>query len=555
MTRTRTWIVAALCVLLSGLVVAQAPKTAPAQHFVWPGETEALPAAAAAAVDAIRTPALAAHIAFLASPSLEGRGLGGRGLEASAEYVAAALAVAGVQPLAASGGSNPAAAYFQPVSMREVRGMRGVVSITARGTGARPVERGRFVSAVDALFPELPPAVLTGGLVFAGYGIRESSPARDDYQGLDVRGKVVVVLAGLPAGDEWRTPELVARYAAEAVRPRFGAKSALAASLGAKALLAIEGPGFTRILAAALAAARASAKAPFFVLAEGAQQPPVIPVIRLSARAGGTILGPSAAGAPRAKPRELPGVAATIRISGLERPLTARNVIAAIPGSDPKLKEEALVIGAHLDHLGQSGGRYYPGADDNASGVASLLEIARAFAASPQKPKRTVVFAFWTGEEEGHLGSEHYVRHPLWPLERTAVYLNLDMIGHPWTKAEIEKLVSETKLPRGEEFLSRVKPEDFVELGVAEWAPDVAEVLARAARGTNLALRLDRTDGKSGGSDYREFARRELPWVRFFGNYFNGYHEPTDTVETLDVGQVRKMARLALASAWMLADR
>ncbi len=548
----RAWAVVLL--LASTLALAQAQKTTPAQDFVWPGETEALPAAAAAAVDAIRTPALAAHIAFLASPPLEGRGTGGRGLEAAAEYVAAVLGATGVAPLRDGKSSNPAAPYFQDVPLREVRGMRGVVSIAGPGAGDKPVERRRFVSAVDALFPEVPSAMIRGPLVFAGYGIRESSPARDDYQGLDVRGTIVVVLAGLPPGGEWRTPELESRYAAEGARQRYAAKSTLAASLGAKALLAIEEPAFAKALAAAAAAARAAAAAPFFVLDEG-PQPPAIPVIRLAARAEDAILGSRATGATRARPRGLRGLTATIRISGQERRLTARNVIAAIPGADPALREEAIVIGAHLDHLGQAGGRYYPGADDNASGVASLLEMARALAALPQKPKRTMVFTFWTAEEEGHLGAEHYVRHPLWPLERTAVYLNLDMVGHPWTKAEIEKLVSETKLPRGEEFLTRVRPPDFIELGVAEWAPDVADALARAARGTGLALHLDRIDGTSGGSDYREFARRGLPWVRFFGNYFEGYHEPTDTVETLDVGQVRKMARLAVASAWLLADR
>ena len=100
-----------------------------------------------------------------------------------------------------------------------------------------------------------------------------------------------------------------------------------------------------------------------------------------------------------------------------------------------------------------------------------------------------------------------------------------------------------------------MKPADFIELGVADSAPDLGPVLARAARATGVALHLDWTDGRSGGSDYRAFARRGRPFVRFFGNYFDGYHEPIDTVEKLDAGQVLKMARLALATAWVLADR
>ena len=96
---------------------------------------------------------------------------------------------------------------------------------------------------------------------------------------------------------------------------------------------------------------------------------------------------------------------------------------------------------------------------------------------------------------------------------------------------------------------------DFVELGVSDSAPDLAPVLVQAARATGRARHLDWTDGKSGGSDYRAFARRGRPFVRFFGNYFAGYHEPADTIEKLDPGQVLKMARLALASAWLFADR
>jgi hypothetical protein len=90
---------------------------------------------------------------------------------------------------------------------------------------------------------------------------------------------------------------------------------------------------------------------------------------------------------------------------------------------------------------------------------------------------------------------------------------------------------------------------------VADSAPDLGPVLVQAARATGLALHLDWTDGKSGGSDYRAFARRGRPFVRFFGNYFDGYHEPTDTIDKLDPGQVLKMARLALAAAWLFADR
>jgi hypothetical protein len=504
------------------------------------------------AIGSLRAGALAAHIALLASPAFEGRGLGGRGLESAAEYVAAQLAIAGVGPVdAAPGSANPAAPYFHPVAVRQV----GRASCDMRVETRRGEMAGirTFLGGVDASCPEVPPGVLSAPLVYAGYGIRESNPARDDYRDVDVKGKVVLIHAGLPPGKAWQRQDLRARYAAESGRQRFAAKAHLAATAGAVAVVAIEEPAYASAIASG-----ADAPAPVFFTPYEPDLEAGVPVVRLSAAAGAAIVASAgqAGSAPASEqPHALDGTTATLTFGGDQRLVLSRNVIGMIRGSDPALRDDAVVIGAHLDHLGRSGDTMYPGADDNASGVAALIEIARAFASSGRAPKRTVIFAFWTGEEEGHLGSAHYARFPVWPLERTAVYLNLDMIGHPWTAAELETLVSDTKLEQGDEFLARTKPADFIELGVADSAPDLAPILIRAARATGLALHLDWTDGKSGGSDYRAFARKGRPFVRFFGNYFGGYHEPTDTVEKLDADQVLKMARLALAAAWTLADR
>ena len=538
----------------AGAAGAQVPSPArPASaDFVAPGPVVPLDAAVMAAVGSLRAQALASHIALLSSPALEGRGLGGRGLEAAAEYVAAQLALAGVGPVGTAKASpNPASQYFHPVAMRQISRPSCQVRLeTRRGES---VESRSFLGGVDAACPELPPAALSAPVVFAGYGIRESDPARDDYRGLDVKGKVVLIHAGLPPGPEWQRPDMRERYAAESGRRRFAEKAQLAAASGAMALLAIEGPAYASALSSG-----ADAPAPVFYAPHEPDEEAGIPVVRLSAAAGDAFFaaaGPPVQPAAASAPRVLAGTACTLTFGGEERLVLSWNVIGMIRGSDPARRDDAIVIGAHMDHLGRSGDSVYPGADDNASGVAALLEIARAFAASGRAPRRTIIFAFWTGEEEGHLGSAHYVRNPLWPLERTAVYLNLDMIAHPWTADELETLVSDAKLEKGDEFVARVAPADFVELGVADSARDLAPVLVKAARATGLTLHLDWTDGRSGGSDYRAFARKGRPFVRFFGNYFDGYHESDDTLEKLDPAQALKMTRLALASAWLLADR
>jgi hypothetical protein len=543
-----------VAVLLASLTAGQEARPAAkvADDFVSARPSEPVPPPLAAALAGIKAPALAASIAFLASPSLEGRGLGSGGLDAAAEYIAASLALAGVPPLAGRDEKKPTPeAYFQPVPIREITGFAGEVTVeTRRG---EEIRTRSFLSGLDCLFSEAPPQSIAAPVVFAGYGLREEKLGRDDYKSLDARGRIVLVLGGLPSGPEWQKPELVARYGAEKPRERWAVKVETARAAGAVAVLGMEGDDFaTRLV-------NTEAVEPRFFLPFGsAGVADAAPLVRLSPAAADAILaavGLDSASARAAKPITLPGVTVTVRVGGSERLITSRNVIALIAGSDPKLREDAIVIGAHMDHLGRVRDLVYPGADDNASGVSALLEIAKAFAARSGTPKRTLVFAFWTGEEEGKLGSGYWVRHPLWPLGRTIAYLNLDMIAHPWSTEEIRKLVADAGLPNGEQFLERVKAAEFAEPGVAEWSPELAEALRRAGPAAGLALHLDRTDGKNGGSDYRDFARAGVPFVRFFGNFFPAYHEPGDTPDQLDPAQVQRMARLCLATAWLLANR
>jgi Zn-dependent M28 family amino/carboxypeptidase len=328
----------------------------------------------------------------------------------------------------------------------------------------------------------------------------------------------------------------VEKHAPPRPADRYDSRLALLEKLGAKAALALEAG-----LEATLSAKQDPA-GPYFLGAKGLPRGGEPPLARVA-------LAPDLLGQLRAGQAD----SATLAIRGREKDLLGFNVLGRLEGSDPALRHEAILIGAHMDHLGRPGGVLHPGADDNASGVAALLEIARAFAQSPVRPRRTVLVAFWTGEEEGKFGSGHYVRHPRWPLAATAAYLNLDMIGHAWTPADLRALAAEARAPEG--FLEGLDPACFAEPGLSAAHRDLGPFLARAGRGTGMALHLDWTDGRNGGSDYRDFARRGLPFVRFFGSYFPEYHRPGDTLDRLDPGQVQRMARLVLATAWLLADR
>ncbi len=506
--------------VLGPWVVAQTAD----QDFIRTRRQEPLPASLSVALARLETPRLLSHLAFRTDPRRQGRGLGTRGLEATAGYLEAQLKAAGIPPLGT--------VYRQAVPMREVRPGRGTLHLVTP-SGAFDFQAGR-----EAVLPPIEPGTLSGSLVFAGHGIQEPSLGHDDFHGLDVRGKVVIFREGVPAGSAWQKPELLEKYASPRLADRYDSRLALLEKLGARAAIALE-EGLERRLAEGREPAL-----PYFLAAPGVPPSGEPPLVRLTPTPALRALLTA----------DLHGTA-TLTTRGESRVIRGCNVLGRLEGSDPTLRREAILLGAHMDHLGMPGGILHPGADDNASGVAALLEIAKSLAACPERPRRTILVAFWTGEEDGKFGSGHYTRQPRWPLASTKGYLNLDMIGHPWTLADLKALTEASGLKESTSFLDGLDPTWFAEPGLPQGQSELSLALAQAGRGTGMSLHLDWTDGINGGSDYRDFARRGVPFVRFFGSYFPEYHQPGDTLDRLDPEQVRRMARLALATAWLLADR
>jgi GNAT superfamily N-acetyltransferase len=490
--------------------------------FIRTRQAEPLPPPLAAVLTDLDTARLAHHLAFLTNPQRQGRGLGTQGLAATVRYLANQLKVAGMRPLGTS--------YLQAVPLREVRPGKGSLRLR---TSSRTF---LFQSGRNAVLPSLEPGRLSGPIVFVGFGIQELALGHDDFKGLNLKGKVVVFRDGTPAGEAWKAPSLQEKYASARPADRYDARLALLEKLGAKAAIALE-----EGLEARLAAGKEPAL-PYFLAAPEVPGPGEPPLIRVALTQDLRVLASSAETG-----------SADLSIRGEVRRLQGHNVLGRLEGSDPTLRQEAVLIGAHMDHLGMPNGVLHPGADDNASGVSALLELLRTLAASPVRPRRTLLFAFWTGEEEGKFGSGHYTRHPRWPLATTKAYLNLDMIGHPWTPADLQTLAAEAKAPKA--FLEGLDPGTFAEPGLSSGHRDLGPILAQAGLGTGMSLHLDWTDGRNGGSDYRDFARLDVPFVRFFGSYFPEYHQPGDTLDKLDPEQVKRMARLVLATAWLLADR
>lgn len=370
-----------------------------------------------------RAEAIRAHMQFLASDVLEGRGTGTRGYRIAAEYVAAQYRLMGLEP-AANG------TYFQEVPFRKTTpGEDGSVVIT-RG-GAAPVRFrifDTFTSQGDPLHAE---KSVDGEIVFAGFGVTAADQRYDDYRGLDVRGKIVALFTGAPK----RFPNAVRAH-----HSSTGVKVENAAAHGAKGLIFLTSPRDAQRVPLARVIRQSRLGSLHWLRADGTPHavfPEVSSNVTLSLDATRTLLDKEAeaifASIERGDPKAgLLPVRATIHLTSTHETVNSPNVVGMVRGSDPKLRDEYIVYSSHLDHLGISapvdGDAINNGALDNASGIATILEIARNFASMPHKPKRSVLFLATTGEEKGLRGADYFANNPTVPPDALAGVINLDMI-------------------------------------------------------------------------------------------------------------------------------
>lgn len=353
------------------------------------------------------------HVRHLASDELEGRKSGTAGYAKAAEYVAAKMKEIGLQP----GGEN--GIWFQEVPFKNWSNYDQPVRLEIVSPERRVyfAGRGRDFSPISGTAS----GIVRGEVAFAGYGISSETPAWNDYERFDVSGRILIVLPDAPpdfdntAAGEWTLEK----------------KAQLAAEKGAVGLIEMDlyEPG--RPSSAARRRMRRFIKQgecpPNFVVMQAGRN--FLDDLLYSTRkswkdAVSRILRLK-------KPHSfLIDAAVEMEAHFVQEERKARNVIGLLPGRDPKLKDEIIIMGGHLDHLGIGlDGFIYNGADDNAVSAATLLETARVLIASGFRPFRSILFCSWAGEELGLVGSRYYAEHPLYPLEKTVVYLNVDMVG------------------------------------------------------------------------------------------------------------------------------
>ncbi|MCO6438745.1 MAG: M20/M25/M40 family metallo-hydrolase [Phycisphaerae bacterium] len=464
------------------------------------------------------------HVDYLASDKLEGRGIGSHGIELAADYIADHFRRYGLRPAGDDG------SYFQSFTMPTDRAIQTETRLA-------------FSPSIDGLnlredylpFSFSSDEEFSGPVVFCGYGIVDPDRGVDDFVHLDLSGKVALMLRGEPASwaDENGNPT---RHA------MFRNKVYNAKDRGATAVL---------LVSAAPAEGETDDLVPFEKeLADSYG----IPAFHIKRSVADAVLKEGGLPSLDELQAQLDGgtfASATLRgvradgqavFKTVEVP--THNVVGMLPGTGPHA-DEIVVVGAHYDHLGirrpmkrvfregklvtaSLAPQIHNGADDNASGVAGLLEIARMFQRSGA-PDRSVLFIAFTAEETGLQGSTHFINHLGFPPDRIVAMLNMDMIGRmPEGTSKVTVFGTKT----GKCFMEILEPE--------------AE---------KLALEIGATPDAGGNSDHAVFVRKEIPSLHFFTGHHAQYHAPEDDADLINAAGGEKVARLVYAVARDLADR
>lgn len=510
------WVWVAVGACAAGLMLAGA-----AGAFEDPGSRKA------SGSEGARTPSpaearLREDVTYLAADEREGRGPGTRGIEEAADYISFVFKSAGLRPAAGADG------YFQPFTIGGSPSLGKSQELALNGPSEKTLE-GRFPADFTPL------AIGTGGtlkdvpIVFAGYGITARDESRkldyDDYSGIDVKGKAVLILRREPQDEDATSSfdgKRTSRYAT------FQHKATNAFQHGAVAVLLVNDRLAVKdhkdeLLRFENAGTQPYSKIPFLMLTRAFAD-------RLLADAGQPSLekleGQIDADL-RPRSRALDGWKLSGRLEVDINEIRTKNVIGVLEGAGPHA-EETVVIGGHYDHLGHGGvfsGSLAPlsrdihnGADDNASGTAMVLELARRLGARRDPPPRRIVFMAFSGEERGLLGSQYYVRHPLFPLSSTVMMFNCDMVGRLNDKEELT----------------------MIGTGTSPGLEELVDALGGSA-GLKIKKVAGMTDG-FGGSDHQSFYPHDIPVLFAFTGVHREYHRPTDDPHLINYAGMARIA-------------
>jgi hypothetical protein len=499
------------------------------------------------ALDSITAAELKSIVSFLASDEMRGREADSPANEIAARYLAHSFELLGLEPAGDDG------SYYQHVKLTRSR-MGGDNQFHLTDSVSDQTLEGKVLSE---FWPSRHSGKTeaSGQLVFVGYGITAPELSYDDYHGIDVRGKIAVVLEREPGEKDPQSPfeGLISSDYSRAPYKIMNAQTHGAVGViltppsasGRKSRSSWGNDGEARGLAldfwsSDLNIPAVHASRSFFdkILKDAIDLDEVVK--RIDER-----LGPES--------QELGRFQAMIRTDVSHEQLQVENVLARLSGSDPLVRHEAVLISAHFDHVGARDDRIYNGADDDASGTAAILEIAEAFVQNPVKPRRSIVFSLWNAEEKGLLGARHYVHSPRHALQDTIGVLQLDMIGR-------NQEVNDPEDRRFAGLEAQAAEDNANSLHVVGYSrsSDLKQLVEQNNSEIGIELRYDLDNHPLkliARSDHWPFLLKGVPALLFTTGLHPDYHQTSDTAEKINYPKMERVTRLVFLCTWDLANR
>ncbi len=506
-----------------------------------------LPPAAIAALQSIRPDNIETHVRFLSDDLLEGRGTGQRGGDIAAQYIAAQFALYGLKPAGDNG------SYLQKVPLVGITPGSDTrfTLVPAKGQKMDLKPLDEYVAYDQTQQPE---SNVDAEIVYVGYGIEAPEYNWDDYKGVDVKGKVLLMLVNEPPSDDPKffTGKALTYYGRWMYKYEEAArKGAVGAILIHQTEMASYGWEVVRNSNSGEKSYLKLESAPVLKSAAWIQ----LGVARNLFAASGLDLDKMMAAANSRDFKPVPLHARlSAHMTSKIRPFASNNVIAVLPGSNPALKDEAVLYTAHYDHLGirpdMPGDNIYNGAMDNATGCGILMEIARVFAGAMQKPHRSIYFVSVTAEEQGLLGSEYLGKHPPIPAGRISLDLNYDDVRPLGAAEEVEVSGAErtnfypSVLATAQDFHFKIRPDAHPEAGHYYRSDHFS--LARVgipSFSINEGIKFKGHDEAWGLAQDEDYTK-------------NHYHQPSDKYKPgMDYTSDAAMARFGFALGWEAADQ
>ncbi len=482
---------------------------------------------------------LKAHLEFIASDLMQGREFTTEvpGLDLTADYLRTQCMKMGLNP----GSDN----FIQHVGMEMIKPDLDNTSFKiVNSTGETTFASKDFF----ALFGPAKSDTIETGVVFAGYGWYNDQTKYNDTEGLDIKGKVVLAMTrnieqSTASGDNGIELSMEMRKLSKALMG------------GAKALILVPDPLVSD--SEQLTSVRKYAEGGQFSLKGAVSRKTVpMPLIIGASELADKLLSASGktlaklqkeineSGSP--KSFEIEGETVQIMLPKIVSDVDGKNVVAVIEGSDPVLKNECVVYTAHYDHLGMNASsEVYNGADDNGTGTVSLLEIAEAFQSMKKKPRRSIVFAWVTAEEKGLLGSDYYSQHPVFPLDKTLVDINMDMVGRS----------AETEVDPDNDSEDQLAGPNGLFVVTGKQSSELIDLSQKLSKEQGLVLNDKLSAKLLNRSDYYHFYKHGIPVFGLSTGIHEDYHKVTDELDKIDYHKMKRVTGYAFLVGEKVANQ